>query len=93
MRDAWVIVGGSVRRWLAATPPGRLVVRFVEPPMVGEIEIDGTSRGTSDDLRESFALGAGTHNLRVVNTVAGKSFEADVEVRAGAEVTVGVEWR
>ena len=84
---------GTIEVEMPAVEPGTLVVRFVEPPMVGEIEIDGTSRGTSDDLRESFALGAGTHNLRVVNTVAGKSFEADVEVRAGAEVTVGVEWR
>jgi len=28
--DAWVIVTGSIRRWLAASPPGRLAARIVD---------------------------------------------------------------
>lgn len=74
-----------------AGPVGSVVVRFVEPPMVGSIEIDGRSHGTNRDLQTSIELPAGPHRVRVTNA-AGGSFERNIIVEADAAITVPVVW-
>lgn len=83
--------GPSADAGTAAT--GTAVIRFVEAPMVGEIFIDGVSRGSNSELRQAFVLPAGRHVVRVVNAAAGVAFEGEVELGPDQTRTVSVDWR
>lgn len=74
-------------------PPGRLTVRFVEPPMVGEITIDGESRGTNRDLRAVYELAPGDHEITVENAAMGVRYSRQLRIESGANQTIAVEWR
>ncbi|MCB9508366.1 MAG: protein kinase [Myxococcales bacterium] len=85
------VTDGSSNAEVAAAR-GTLVVRFVAPPMVGDIEIDGAPRGRNSDLRANFDLAAGSHRVVVRNPDVAAAFSTTVDVAADAETTVTVAW-
>jgi serine/threonine-protein kinase len=74
-----------------ALAAGTLVVRFVNEPRVGIVEIDG-ARVSVDGLATSYALDAGPHRVEVANDAHGKVFAATVDIEPDVEHVLAVEW-
>lgn len=70
---------------------GRVVVRFVSEPRVGEVRIDG-QRVDVSGLATELPVAAGQHRIEVSNAAHAREFEAVIDVVPDSTTVVAVEW-
>ena len=78
--------------WEPMGEPGVLLVRFGAEPLVGDVFIDGTPYGRTEQLQERYELPAGRYRIEVRNEARGRSDTGRIEVLAGGETTFSVDW-
>ena len=78
--------------WEPIAEPGVLLVRFGAEPLVGDVFIDGTAYGRTEQLQERYELPAGRYAIEVRNAARGRSDTGRIEVPAGGETTFSVDW-
>jgi serine/threonine-protein kinase len=83
----------GLREGSGAAGAGTLVVRFAAAPMVGRVLVDGVAIGEVRSLRGTFALPPGRHRIEVVNEAQGVRDGETIEVTAGGEHVLSVDWQ
>jgi hypothetical protein len=61
--------------------------------MVGRVLVDGVAIGEVRSLRGTFALPPGRHRIEVVNEAQGVRDGETIEVTAGGEHVLSVDWQ